>query len=426
MRAFPGWTLILTLSGIGHVSLALASGPISAPRRDRYEPAIFPVVAGDTDVGVKLGGFAQLARFWEDARPYAWRAQLFAAISVLGVGDAVEFPYREGYFRLDWPHALASAARVLADISYLQTTNLGYYGLGNASAARPLWQDFPEGSAEYTAARHKYQFDGKTLMTRATAMVPFAQAWRVYLGAGVQATLTDLYAGSLLDEHLASGPGGGERLFGVDDHWGIISSWGVVYDTRNHETVPTSGAHHELAFRFNPGAFGSDVYLGGTLTLRAWIAPFGERLTIGARLLGDALTGHAPLSELGQYGGLYGSFGPAGSRGIRGVPQGRLLGRTKVIANLEIQSLLLPFEIFSQPLTLGLAAFADAGRVWTDTLQANAELDGQGLGIHWGVGGGPRLRWGDVMIIRCDFAYAPLGAELGDVPAVYVDVDPVF
>ncbi len=52
---------------------------------------------------------------------------------------------------------------------------------------------------------------------------------------------------------------------------------------------------------------------------------------------------------------------------------------------------------------LGAAAFFDAGRVWAD-YGRNPELDGDGLGLKYGVGGGPRLRVGRPLIVRVDLA----------------------
>jgi outer membrane protein assembly factor BamA len=408
-------------AGVSHAAEAA-----STLEADRYEPVIIPAFSGDTDVGVKVGAFGQLARYKDDARPYAWRVQAYGAISVFDGADGIEFPFRNAFLKLDWPRTFGTRLRMLTEISYLQTTNFGYYGLGNAAPARPLWEDYSARTAEYVAARRKYQFDGTTMTSRAQAMLPIGPGWQTYGGARIDLMLFDFYAGSRLSQDIANGPGAGERLYGVTDHTAIVGNYGVVFDTRNHETVPTSGQHHDLGFRVNPGAFGSDAYLGATLTLRTFWAAWGEKLTVGMRALGDVLTSRAPLSELGQYGGLYRGYGPAGSRGIRGVPQGRLIGRTKMIANLELQSLLLHFDFLGQKFTLGPAAFADVGRVWTGTLQSNPALDGRNPGIHWGVGGGPRLRWGDAMLLRFDFAFAPLGVAMRDVPAVYVEVDQVY
>jgi hypothetical protein len=412
-------------TAIGVLAIALArpchGEPSSAPRADRYELGVLPVVAGDTDVGVKLGAFGQVARFQRDLNPYAWRAQLLGAASVRQGPSGTELPYREGMLALDWP--LAGSLRLLGQMSYQQTTNYGYYGLGNASHAERLWAGLSRGTDEYVRARHFYQFDGATSQVRLGALERLAPRWNRFSGATLSHDVIRPYPGSLLAREKAAG---GQRLYGAETQTRLLLALGVAYDSRNHETVTTAGHFHEFSLRASPGAFGVDPYLGVNLTLRGYVAILGERFSLGARLVGDALSRRAPLFELGRYGGLYAAQGPGGSRGIRGVPQGRLLGRSKLVGNLEARSLFLPFFLAKERFTLGAAAFFDAGRVWTDTFRAVGALDGPVWRLHWGVGAGPRLRWGDALLIRADFAYAPLGAELGVAPAVYVDVDQVL
>jgi outer membrane protein assembly factor BamA len=321
--------------------------------------------------------------------------------------------YREGKLGLDWPLAGSWPLRLFGQLSYQQTTNYGYYGLGNAS------------HAERGHARHFYQFDGATAEASLKALERIGPRWSRLAGAGVNGDIIRPYPNSLLAHDQALGVGA-EQLHGAQTGARLLFLLGVLYDSRNHETVTTVGQFHEFSLRASPGAFGADPYLGVNLTLRGYVPILGERLSLGARLVGDALSRRAPLFELGRYGGLYGAQGPGGSKGIRGVPQGRLIGRTKLVGNLEARSLFLPFSLASERFTLGAAAFFDAGRVWTDTLRSVRALDGSDRRLHWGVGGGPRLRWGDALLIRADFAYAPLGAELGMAPAVYVDVDQVL
>jgi outer membrane translocation and assembly module TamA len=57
-------------------------------------------------------------------------------------------------------------------------------------------------------------------------------------------------------------------------------------------------------------------------------------------------------------------------------------------------------------LTLGVVPFFDAGRVWADT-KPQPELDGQGVGLKYGAGGGLRLQSGSSFLIRLDVAASP-------------------
>ena len=392
-------------AALGALTIALASPSHGEPpEANRYEFGGLPVLGGNTDIGVQLGAFGQVARFEDNRYPYAWRVQVLGDISVK---EGPESPYQEGMLGLDWPLPGSWPLRLFGQLSYQRTTNYGYYGLGNASHAEP------------GHARHYYQFDGAIAEASLKALEHLVPRWSRYVGAALDGDSIQAYQDSLLATDQA-------KLYGAESQARLLFFLGVLYDSRNHETVTTAGQFHEFSLRASPGAFGADPYLGVNLTLRGYVPILGERLSLGARLVGDALSRRAPLFELGRYGGLYGAQGPAGSKGIRGVPQGRLLGRTKLIGNLEARSLFLPFSVASERFVLGAAAFLDAGRVWTGTLRAVPALDGSDWRLHWGVGGGPRLRWGDALLIRADFAYAPLGAELGMAPAVYVDFDQVL
>ncbi|MBK8999729.1 MAG: BamA/TamA family outer membrane protein [Myxococcales bacterium] len=396
---------------------AAAADPALA--RDRFEPGVLPVMAGDTDVGFKLGAFGQLARFRDGVRPYAWRAQVLAVTSIKKEATGTEFPYREAAARLDWPAAAAPLLRPSFDVAYLRTTNRGYYGVGNASHAEQKWAGLPEGSDAYVAARRFYQFDGTTLRTGAAvigAPLPFL---RTLSSVRLERTSIEVYPGSLLEQEA-------HRLHGVGDYTGIVFGVGLAIDTRDHETVPTSGQHLQLAFRQSPGVFASEPYLGATLHLRSWFPVTGERLVIGARLIGDVLSRRAPLLELGRHGGFETGRGPGGGMGVRGLPDGRLIGRTKLIGNLEARSMFWHFQSAQERFTLGAAAFADAGRVYAGSFRSVSPLDGSGWTFHPGFGGGPRFRWGDSLLVRADFAYAPLARETGAVPGVYVDVEHVL
>jgi hypothetical protein len=389
----------------------------------RTEPGLLPVVVGDTDVGVKLGIFAQLARFDGSPTPYAWRTQAFGVVSVRKGATGTEMPYREANLNLDWPRAWEQPVRLYGEIAYLETTNLGYYGIGNASHAEQLWAGLAEGSDAFVAARRFYQYQGRVPQLRIQAQWVPGGWWRPFAGVSLRWVRVASYPGSLLELDRA---GGATSIHGAGEYLDPQLLAGIAFDSRDHETVPTSGMWHDASIRCTPAALGAEAYCGANVTLRGYVPIAGERLSVATRLLGDVLSPNAPVFELSRYGGIMQGTGPAGSRGIRGAPQGRLAGRTKLIANVEIRSFFASFVIGDQRFSLGAAAFADAGRVWTDPFASVRALDGQGLGLHAGFGAGPRIRWGDALVIRADFAYSALGGEVGAVPGIYVDIDSVM
>jgi hypothetical protein len=399
---------------------ALGTEPDSG---DRLEPGLLPVVVGDTDVGVKLGLFAQLARFDGGPGPYAWRTQLVGVVSVREGPTGTEMPHREASLNLDWPRAWGQPVRLFGEVAYLDTTNLGYYGIGNASHAEQRWAGLAEGSDPFVAARRFYQYRGRVPQLRILAQWIPGGWWRPFAGVSLRWARIVSYPGSLLERDTA---GGASPIHGADEYLDPQLLAGIAFDSRDHETVTTSGMWHDASIRCTPAAAGAEAYCGANVTLRGYVPIAGERLSVATRLLGDVLSANAPLFELSRYGGIMQGTGPAGSRGIRGAPQGRLAGRTKVLANVEIRSFFVSFALGDQRFSVGAAAFADTGRVWTDPFAGIRALDGQGLGLHAGFGAGPRLRWGDSLLIRADVAYSALGADVGAVPGIYVDIDSVM
>jgi hypothetical protein len=400
------------------VAIAWASEP---PPTDRYEPGVLPAIAQDADVGFKFGVFSQLVRFRDQTKPYAWRLQVLAATSVRDGATGTEFPYREAYLRLDRPHTFVEQLRVAVHIGYLRTTNLGYFGVGNATPASARWQGLDPSSDAYVTARRFYQYDGAAPIARVAGRYRLAPTWELMAEACMQWVSIHAYPGSLLEQDTTTATGPGFPLGrGLQSRGGA----GVVHDTRNHETVATRGYYHEASVRCGNAARDHASYCAANLTLRGYWGIFDEYLSLAGRALADVAAGKPSLMELTRYGGVEAGSGPGGSRGIRGVPQGRLAGKSKAIANLEVRTFFLPFTLGSQRFVLGAVAFADAGRVWANAL-SSSERDGD-FRVYWGAGGGPRLRWGDSLLIRADVAYAALGADLHAVPAIYIDVEQVL
>ena len=75
--------------------------------------------------------------------------------------------------------------------------------------------------------------------------------------------------------------------------------------------------------------------------------------------------------------------------------------------------------MFGLDSNLGTIAFIDAGRVWAE-VASRPGLDGEGLGLKYGVGGGLRLQWGETFIVRADTGWSPDG--LG----IFININHIF
>ena len=180
---------------------------------------------------------------------------------------------------------------------------------------------------------------------------------------------------------------------------------GLQYDDRDNETSPHKGTLDEIALNWSPGGSRALPFSYGeaSINLRGYVPLFSPRFTLAMRLVGDVLFGDVPLFELSR---AIDQYAIGGSNGVRGVPAGRYYGKVKVFGNLEGRAKLFDFTVFGKQLSVGSAAFFDGGRLWADTTPQPA-LDGTGLGLKYGVGGGLRLMSGTAFVLRGDIAWSP-------------------
>ena len=164
-------------------------------------------------------------------------------------------------------------------------------------------------------------------------------------------------------------------------------------------------ARRQASRHLAPGGTSDLPYRWGALTsiLRGYVSPLGRQLTFAARVVGDWQFGAVPFYELARFEDSYALGGP---EGVRGVIAQRYYGKVKVFGNLEVRTELVTFRLFAKETHLGFAGFFDAGRVWFEA-KPHPELDGTGLGLKWGAGGGVRIRAGTSFVVRADVAYSP-------------------
>jgi outer membrane protein assembly factor BamA len=221
----------------------------------------------------------------------------------------------------------------------------------------------------------------------------------------------DIPAGSVLDQQRHSGSAEvREILDGPDRHGLAAAQVSLEYDSRDNEIVTRTGSFHQLLVRTSPrlGPTHPFSFTEANATLRSYGTPL-RWLQIAGRLVGDVLIGHPPIYELTR---IADTSVVGGSKGIRGVPGQRYYGKVKVFGNLEARAEVWHFDALHKPFALAAAGFVDAGRVWAE-LTPHPELDGRGLGLKYGVGGGLRLQEGQTFVVRFDLAWSPDARPIG-------------
>jgi outer membrane protein assembly factor BamA len=222
---------------------------------------------------------------------------------------------------------------------------------------------------------------------------------------------------SKLRDDMRTGSNEEKELLGSTARHAVALFWyGLQLDDRDNEVSTHNGTFQTVIVRLSPGGSGMFPYRYGEVTFdgRVYIPIEKPQVTLACRLVGDVLFGNPPFYELARFND---SYAIGGTNGVRGVPAGRYYGKMKVLGNVELRTELISFHLLGKPLIFGVTAFLDGGRVWADT-SPQPELDGAGVGLKFGTGGGLRLQSESSFVIRADVAWSPDATPVGGYFAV--------
>lgn len=412
-RALAGAACLVALDARGQTH-ADASSPTKDREEPRTELAALPIVAGNSDIGVQMGAAGFITRVAAGSRPYVWKTDLLLSVSLKPGPDGVDVAQQAHDLRFDFPRFLGSRVRVMPGLFVERHVNAGYFGLGNATPAIP--------QADGTFGR-RYQAITEEVRARINVRVPIRGPFDAMFGLQLRYTDATAYARSKLAADAAVVEADGDpRIRGMEPMGSAVPAAGIVYDTRDNEISPRSGAFDIVGVRggFGVPASRGVLYGGGSVVLRRYVPLVGP-LVLAGRFVGDVIVGEAAFYDLQQ--GV--TFTPVdligGHGGLRGVPNGRYTGKIKMLGSVELRALLVTFGVLGQRFRVGAQAFVDVGRVWSD-FNASFARDGRGLGLKYGVGGGFYVIWGEAAVIRVEMAYSPdaLSANPGLPIGLYV------
>lgn len=381
-------------------------------RAKRIEWLPFPVIGGNTDMGILVGAQITLVKFDKGFSPYRFRTHTQVSLSFKGGEDGVEMPVHMDFVKLDFPGLAGGKLRLLIGLHYDQVNNSGYFGIGNAAkAVRSYWD--PEKGQMVAPASDMYKYIRQEPKVRVFIRYKLLEHLDLAFGLRFMWMNVTTFKGSKLEADLPT-------LKGTDPHFGLQFAAGVIYDTRDHEYNPSKGMYIETGLRFQPG-LGNDLHFGAySLDARFFVPLMGETLVFASRWMLDMMFGNVPFYEMARGG----AFDPiefiGGRMGLSGIPEGRYHGKVKVGANLELRSVLWPFTVLKQNVKFGVAMFANVGRVWAD-YSANPALDGTGVGLKVAVGGGLRIQFNETTIVRVDVAWADEAKDAGSPVGIYLD-----
>jgi outer membrane protein assembly factor BamA len=388
-----------------HLVVPAASAAEEKSEFPHTEFGIVPLVGGDTDYGIGFGELSSLARLAPGVKPFLWRLESGGFISFkLRENDgkrSLISPYQDVYVLLTVPHFIHDRLRLELRPSFTRETTQHYYGLGNASMAPP--DDVP--ARDFYGRRHP------TLSLRLRFRLVDRFFWEV--GGSYTDNWLTIDPASTLARDMATGTPIVRSLLATPrSHGVLLIENSLVYDTRDNEISTTRGVFLQLKFRYSPRAGDHIPYRYAQIDLnnRYFISVIRKYLLIAVRTIADLQFGNVPFYELARYED---TFALGGGNGVRGIPGQRYYGRAKAFANLELRSRLFGFALFGKDLIIASALFADFGRLWATVPSAHPELDGSGVGLKYGLGGGLRVQGGETFVVRLDLAWSPDARPIG-------------
>jgi hypothetical protein len=365
---------------------------------ERYELAGFPIIGGNSDIGVQFGGAATLTKFHEIVAPYLWNADLVLSASVKSDSNGTRLVQQSHVFKIDAPWLAGGRVRLDARASFQRTINAGYFGIGNATQAT-----LPPGATELG---RRFQFLQQEARLRGISRIRTGTIVDIALSGELVYDSTEVYPGSKLEDDRHTLDHGRPVAVGtIPAAEGTVQT-GIIIDRRDSEFVTRRGFYYQLGFGPTVGMAEGVAYGQGGAVLSHY-TPLPGPFIFASRFISSFQVGAAiPFYDL-QQGGAFESenlFG--GAFGVRGVPNGRYAGRIKVVSNTEIRATLPRFRLLGQRFRLGTTTFFDFGRVWKD-YHLDPIADGTKLGLKIGVGGGIFAQWGEAAIFRVEIAYSP-------------------
>ncbi len=367
----------------------------------RYELAGFPIVGGNSDIGFQFGAAATWTRFYDASRPYFWNVDLLLSGSLKDDANGFRMVQQSHVLRLDLPDLWEHRLRVDTRASFQRTINAGYYGIGNATTA--------DLQASQANTGRTFQYTQEEGRLRTIARLHTDTLFDVALGMNLRYEAPSAYEGSRLAQDLAvtdpTRPGV-PLVPGADSMLLAGLAAGFIVDTRDSEFITRSGYYYQVGVGATLGSADETGY-GEVAAVLAHYAPLGGPFSFASRFIASLQFGRVPFYDLQQGGVFEPQYLLGGENGVRGVPLGRYAGHAKLVTNDEIRATPFPHvHVLGQRLMVGLTAFFDAGRLWSD-YAVISRADGNGLGLKYGVGGGVFLQWGEAAIFRIDAAYSP-------------------
>jgi len=411
------------------VSIPVFSQNMDTPKeiqKQGWSVAGLPIIAYNSDVGFKYGGFVNFYNF----------------------GDGSQYPDYKHYYYIEYANTtkknlsiflkydskyLIPNYRVTAEIGYFTDAKLNFFGYNGYSAFYNS-QFVDKHSHDYISEAY-YWMNQQTFKTNISIQKKLAVRG---LELAFACSYHDIKIGSVDIDKLNKGKSDADTLPHVQYSpglyekfiaWGFINSkekdggnllltkFGVVYDTRDNEANAMNGMFTRLIFnggRIFGGAKNSFLYFNITqcqyFTLYPHILSFAYRMGFQHKIAGSVPYYMIP----NMYHSIGGpASGLGGGNSMRGIFSRRVAGEGFVFGNYELRLKIWRTVIRNNNFYIAVNAFYDAGIITQKYMLKTT--DPQGLAylslgnkekLHSSTGGGIYFTLNDNFVIAVNYARA--------------------
>jgi outer membrane protein assembly factor BamA len=273
-------------------------------------------------------------------------------------------------------------------LSATRDNRLGFFGLGNTTVNDP--------DSLSSARPYYYKVSRSRQAARFSLQREIVGPFRALLGGSVEHTDFRALPGvSAFTRDVASGAVDSTKIPFTDE----VVRAGLIFDTRDVETVPHSGVVVEAIYAAGKG------YNRRTAAARLFVNPI-EKLVLAGRLAAEQMGGHPPLAaQLNMESSEQSYVAVGGYHSLRGYYDARFTGPGKLLGGLEARyGLLWAPTLFE----LDLVAFYDAGRVFGPGQPVSITTNG----LHQSGGGELGLRFGRNTVLAIGYGRGNEGGQV--------------
>ncbi len=419
---------LLILSLIIYNHCIAADNPDSASVTGWKLGGILPMLAYDTDLGLRYGALAEIYDYGSGEYLPDYKQKFYLEYSLTTKGNATS------QLTIDSKDIFGSSARLTGEINYVTEKALDFYGF-NGIASGYINSYESTGSSLYKS-RMYYRHAREMLRIAADMHFSFrTDVFKMFAGLAFfgintgSVNISELNEGRSPPDLLPatdSVPGLYEQLVAAgiipdsEKNGGniMLLRLGFVHDSRDNESFPTKGTWAEAFIQGAPVIDKKPGYSQFVLTARKYFSLTGKGNPVFACRVSYStkIGGHIPFYMLPFYFNTVETRDGFGSgKTIRGILRNRLAADAVFFGNFELRWKFFEFRLFGQRFYSALGAFFDTGVAVSNYPEGiNSGIEGAGASagrFHNSAGAGLHGAMNENFIVTMDLGKAFLESD---------------